>query len=630
MILTVSLWVILIAVCAMVGATILQWVQAGQFARPGDRFIVASWLGLVTLAVLLLAVSLALPLSPLIGVAVAGAGVIVSLAHRGTREELKRFSAALSPRLLLGALVLAIGVAAYTAQPVQVDDTGLYHFGMSKWLGEHGAVPGLALIHLRFGLASSWFAAAAPFNAGLLEDRTATLLEGLVLLLAGFHLLLCASRCLTNRARLSDWFVVFASALLIPINIYWGAFVSLSPDVPVTILTLIVAWTIVLITEAPPLKEKTKSLTFDASIIPFILSAAAMTIKLNALSLILISALFYLYRKRFNPRSVLALGAIGLVIIAPMIGYQIIASGCPMFPTGLMCLDVPWAVRPEEARSFTELILAWSRWNGPPPADANSFNWLWREWIFAGTTSKSLLLILASTIFLAAGFVARRFTGILKLLGRWLVALGIVALAFLLMTRASNLLIVCVLILALATYRRQFAGKNWLLAIGLLGTALMIYGAPSLRFGVGYIAILLACFAVAHHEALDRAARSITLRLTEYKPALLRQTTTVLALLLAAGGLTIGLYRVVARTPAPRSETIARAEDSRFPFLMPPRIYSAKVARLRLNDFDYYRPIESDQCWGTQLPCVAEDPRADIMLREPARGIAAGFRRGVR
>lgn len=624
MILFIGLWFIIIAVCTVVGVRILQAIRARAFDRIGDRFSVSVWLGVSAVSVLLLAVSLVFPLSPLNGAMTAGFLVLLSIIDRNTRNEIKSFGAVLSPRLLIGALALSLGVAAYTTQSVTWYDTGLYHFGAMKWLSDFGAVPGLALTHLRFGFASSWFALGAPFSTELLEGRTTALLGGLALSLTVFHFLLCASRCLTNRARLADWFLASASTLFIPVIVYWGACISPSPDVPVLSLTVVVAWTIIIILDAPR-PEKRNGFFLGASIIPFILSVAATTMKLSALTLIIISTLFYLSQHRFNLRSLLSLSVVGLILIAPLLGYQIVTSGCPLFPMPLMCLDLPWAVRAEEARRLTDVITMWARWDGPTPPDANAFNWLWRRWITGGTTSKSILAMFFSSVVAAVGFIIIRI-GRKRRIGLWLAVLGIAGLAFLMMTRANNLLIVCILLLALITYRQQFVGKSWLMAAGLLGAAMMLYGAPSIRFGFGYIAVLWACFAVTQRDAVRRALHPVSLSLQKRN-----LSAVVIPALLVAAGLGIGVCRVALAIRAPRRSPVAYTEGDGFPLTVPPRMSAAIVERKRINDFDFYKPVETDQCWATPLPCVPmTGPLEDVTLREPARGIAGGFKHGGR
>src|SRR6266849_3441253 len=221
----IILWLALIVVCTIVGVNILQLLRTRQFDRSGDRFIVSVWLGIAVVSLLLLTASLVVALTPLVGTMLAAGLVSISLLRRDTRREVRTFSVALSLRLILGALVLALGVAVYTSQPIRYYDTGLYHFGAIRWLSRFGAVPGLALLHFRFGLASAWFTLGAPFNAGFLEARTTALLPGLALFLAGSHFLICTSRCLLDRARLSDRFIVSASLFLLPTAIYWIMFI---------------------------------------------------------------------------------------------------------------------------------------------------------------------------------------------------------------------------------------------------------------------------------------------------------------------------------------------------------------------------------------------------------------------
>lgn len=621
MLLLITLWLILIAVCVLTGMRILHALDAREFDRTGDRFVVSVWLGIAVLSATLLAASLVFPLSPAVGAAVACVLLLVSLLHRGTRHEAKAFCKLLSPRLILGVLALMAGVAFYETQIVTWYDTGLYHYGVVKWLSKFGAVMGVALLHIRFGLASSWFALNAPFDAGVLEARTVTLLGGLALLLAAFHLVLCASRCLTNRARAADWFVVFASLLFIPIVVYANMFVSPSPDVPVIILPVLTAWTLLVILNAPQGEQK-RSRIFSTSLIPFILAASAMTMKLSALMLVLIAALFYLHRSGTGLRSVLTLGVVGLALVAPFVCYQLVTSGCPLLPTTFMCRGAAWATKPIESKSLTDQIVLWGRWNGPPPADANAFNWLWRGWITAGTTPKILLSIAASTLIAASGFIIRRAGGQVKI-GRWLMTLGIAALAFVLMFRAPNLLTVYVLLLAaVAIYGREFAGKRWLMATGLLGVAMMMYSAPYQRVGLGYVAVLFGAFVVTHQDALQRAARPAALA-----AHVQRQPLMMLALLSVAGGLTIGLCRVALTNHVPRSTPVVETQRESFPLLMPPRLPAAVVSRERADGIDYYKPVTGDQCWATELPCLPAPLLPDVAPRDPTLGIGAGVKR---
>lgn len=159
-------WAGLILACFLIGTAILHGVKADCFTRIGDRFIVSVWLGVVILSVSLLAVSLILPLSSFVGIVVTVSLAAVALRSRSTRTEIVAVLSVLSAKEIFGFISLELGVAAYTSQTITYYDTGLYHFQAIRWLSRFGAVPGLALIHSRFGFTSSWFALAAPFNAG--------------------------------------------------------------------------------------------------------------------------------------------------------------------------------------------------------------------------------------------------------------------------------------------------------------------------------------------------------------------------------------------------------------------------------------------------------------------------------
>ena len=95
-----------------------------------------------------------------------------------------------------------------------------------------GTVPGLALVHIRLGHSSSWFALAAPFDFGPFRGRTVAIIDSLALYLGLVHLASAARRVLAGRSRTADWFLAGGYPLIIAASFAWSFQASLSPDCP--------------------------------------------------------------------------------------------------------------------------------------------------------------------------------------------------------------------------------------------------------------------------------------------------------------------------------------------------------------------------------------------------------------
>jgi len=131
-------WIVLLMVCCLIGTALINVLQADNFERVGDRTIAAVWLGVVILAISLLAMSLVLPLSPPVGALISISLSALSLLSQRTRNEIAALRSRLSPNTILGFFSLELGVAAITTQQVTWIDTGLYHYGVIQWLSRLG------------------------------------------------------------------------------------------------------------------------------------------------------------------------------------------------------------------------------------------------------------------------------------------------------------------------------------------------------------------------------------------------------------------------------------------------------------------------------------------------------------
>ena len=606
----VGVWLPLLLVCWLLGAAVLGRAAGGGDAlrRAGDRHVASLWLGLVILPQLLLAVSHLVPLTPLCGLLVGAAVSGLALLSSGVRAEAVKLKGLLleRPRLVLGLLALAAGVAAYASQPVTFFDTGLYHFQNIKWLSEYGAVRGLGLVHDRFAFTPAWFALGAPFEGGPFAGRVAAVADGFALLVASLHALVCARRCAGGEGRGSDWLVLLAFVLVLPPVLFWRMPASASPDLPVFFLTVAFAWAVCLVEESGG--------GAGARSIPLLLAAGAVGVKVNALPLLFVACVYYVWGVGLNVRRVLWAGAAVALLLLPTLAHRFVVSGCPLYPSQVLCVEAPWSVGAKQAERLTRAIREWARWDGQRPEWANGWNWV-VPWMTKGFTLKNSPVLLLCLLLAGAGaFVCARTR--LRAAGALLLLLGCAGLLVFLEWRGPGLLMVAVataaVVAALTRRGGEFKGRAWVLAAGLLGTALTLYAGPALRFGLGYTAILFAALLVPAAVRFDGDADG----------GVWRRRATPVALLTACGLVFFTLTIAIEAGTHIGAGVEGRARR----LLLPPPLPEASAAPREANGFRYFVASEMEQCWAAELPCAGNE-LPDVTLRDPARGLGGGFQK---
>jgi hypothetical protein len=610
----VGVWLPLLLVCWSCGAFVLERAAgADAFRRAGDRLFISLWLGLVVLSQLLLAVSHFAPLTTLCGASVGAAVSGLALLSGGVRAEAARLKGSLRrPRLLLGLLALALGVAAYASQPVTFFDTGLYHYQNIKWLSEYGAVWGLGLLHDRFAFTPAWFTLSAPFDGGPFAARAAAVANGFALLVASLHALLCARRCAAGEARASDWLTLLAFVVVLPPVLFWRMPASASPDMVVFFLTAAVAWAVCLAQEA---RAGLGDRAAGARLVPLLLAAGAVGVKLNALPLLVVACVYYVWGGGLNPRRVLWAGAAVALLLLPTLAHRFVVSGCPLYPSKALCLDVPWSVGARQAERLTRVIRDWARWDGKKPQWADDWNWI-VPWMTRGFTLKNSPVLLFCLLLAGAGAFVRARTR-LRAQGALLLLAGCAGLLVFFLWRGGGLLMVSAAAAAAAALTRrgaEFPGRAWVLAAGLAGTALTLWAGPALRFGLGYTAVLFAALLVP-----------AAVRFNEDADGVWRRRAT-LAALSAACGLVFFTLTVAIEAG---THIGAGVEGRGRRLLVPPRLPEAAAAPREANGLKYVVASELDQCWAAELPCAPSDLTGDVTLRDPARGPGAGFVRAA-
>lgn len=589
-------WLLFLIVCLPTGLLTLHLIEATSFDRVGDRLILSLWLGISILGVLMLSASFFFPLTPFVAASISCLAVSVSLLLPRVRSELLSMLKQLSKRHLLALFTIEIVVAGFMTQLVACTDAGLYHIQSIKWLSQYGAAPGIALIHARLGFTSSWFALAAPFHTGSFTARANAIMAGVGLMWMLIHGVILLSRFVTSVARYEDWFIATAYLICSPYILGLSSAVSSSPDLPVVYLILIVAWAILTVSN-----RKNNILSrpaLDDKLIPLILSAGAVAVKLTTLPLLIVSFLFYLQCKERLARRIIIGSFLCLIIISPVVISGLISSGCAFFPSPFFCLDLPWSAGAELAGKVNIMNQNYERWMqyaSPEP-------WSWIiPWFKRNLDSTVFIVGLLISLFIVAG--AKK---IKEINGRW-----------------------------------------WVLLAAVLGVSFVLFSVPTRRFMLGYLALAPALIAPYYRRIVypliaitplileaDWALRkgrfvmmilsiSICLCYLFFKPK-------VLVNYLPQGFFALWvIMSLAALTSTAARNTLKNGKNALF-WLAPPAVEKTDLEiweEKQVNDFKYVQsvsPYPDGRCWAAELPCTPWLLYENLKLRDPKRGLAAG------
>ncbi|MCS7080597.1 MAG: hypothetical protein NZ585_11210 [Chloracidobacterium sp.] len=552
MLITLAVWILLATLASVIGSACLAG-SAGT--NPTERFVVAVWAGVGVLANLWLVAALGTALTPWVAAVVAAVAVGAALRLSQLRLVWLENVRLRSPAALFSFTAVTVAAAVAVA-PVTLIDTGIYHYPAMRWLAEYGVVKGTALLDVQLGYASTWFALFAPFTHGGMKTRTAALGGGFALALWLTSAVLSGLRIVRGVGRTSDWFLVWATALGVgALSQVEGLLPSSSPDVPTAALIVTTAWVILSGEQSP---DGVRAGGQWATV----LAGVAVGIKLTAAPLLLVAGWLDWRAAGYGRRAALGLAAIGGAALLPVTLARVVASGCPLFPSKLFALSVPWRyemnpwqVADGTPRELTVAIRDQARWDwgalaSPRYSDGplnGLLDWRWLpDWPSHEPVAAALL---------AGGLSA----------------------TLVMLTPPMRCL--------------RVPGWGWMLALGWLGGAYVLTQAPSLRFGVGYFVI---------PPALGLA--QVSAGLPRWSP------------ILPALGLAVLL-------PWP----------SAVPLVCPPRLTPTPVALENVNGMALYRPIPQPgvfpRCGDSPLPCGSNiDPT--VRLRDPRRGVVAGFVRG--
>jgi len=561
-----------------------QWI-IGYLWRDGDaeKFppcdvaFAAAWLGVSILAGLYSYAVLFSSLTPELAILILTLptfGLIVRSYRMITGSFLRELIGSFSSgfRLILLLCIFLLPICFLGGQQTILFDSAYYHLPIARIFEEFGAIKGLVTLHMNFGQVSSWLVLGAPGTAGGEFGWGSSIANTFICMLAATQAAFALNRIANGSRRLCDFIVGIGFPLIFLLAARWEMISSLSPDIPTMLLGVTIAWFLSL-----PWERRGIFLAVPVA-------AFAITIKLSALPIGLITGIAALYAFRGDIRQFSVSACIGLAILAPFFLLSVLSTGCLAFPVSLTCFELPWTPSAEQLAVHTETIIAAARGGGRALSTdttvvAQFLTWLSRD--------KSGAIIVLSGVTISV-IIAMQRVGAGKLRpGERTISYAPYALA----------------------------------AFGLIYVSVM---APTGRFAGGYTAVLAAIL-VASVPNLETNFRKLT------------------AIWLLPLGFAIGIITLYITAPgnAVRQMIAEQVIGGKFPDpgsglfrpkrLIPFDIHHPKTRRLRewtsnVNDpVIYQKPVSTGECWAAPPPCLPQGARIRLNYIDPQRGIQGGF-----
>jgi hypothetical protein len=373
------------------------------------------------------------PLSPITGAILSLFWVFISLLSTKVREEYSQLLSCISLQKIINFLIISVSVSVFATQKIIWFDTGSYHLGSIHWMAQFGSVNGVALINSKFGFTSSWFAFSAPLIFDWDNGRISAISNGFLMLLSFFHVLIILSKLKKKLVTIYDVFITIFLGLFMIVyifdNVNGNSLVSFSNDIPVSLLIGVTSWSILMINSYPsiPLTE----FKLNSHLIPVILAIGAFTIKLTAIPFLATILLFYFWQNRPNLKHYLIVIFLTFILFLPNGLFAIKTSGCPMYPSEKMCLNLPWTIKTETIKNENSEITGIKQEkvkNNP------IISFVQKRWGWFKSSLKIQITVFVYLVSIILGFFIIKQENIeLKMSQKWLVFLGVLGSTFIML-----------------------------------------------------------------------------------------------------------------------------------------------------------------------------------------------------
>ena len=460
----------------------------------------------------------------------------------------------LSPSMILFSVLFLIVISFFSTHHPLCYDSGLYHLPAIQWMNEETAVFGLANLHGRLGFNASWFPLAAIVENPFAADPTISssyILTALLIFFLGLEIYRSTREMIKTNQWTQQRIFLFVSVLIISSSILYFGIGSPTPDIPVLVFTLLISYF------ALGALESNTNRSYTLWLLSFI-ALFSISIKLSALPLLLIPVSIGLYvlksrihipwRKYFK----LTLLSV-LFLFIPWTIRGIISSGCLVYPLSFTCFyKLPWTVLADKTQLVAMHIKSWAR--APElPAEQVLSNWDWfLPWVKSVVKSPAIVVMIT-------------------------------------MTALSLPYIISVLLPGNKTAKKEIK-SIWLAAPLFVCVLFWFLTAPDLRFGEGYLwALYLLWLGGVMHQFFYS---NFSKRIKSLGRLIFVSLIGLISLFFA--GLTV----------QPVLLNLNNESAAKFLFSWPDTPAAPVSQKITLEGVPVNIPIDSDQCWLTDLPCA--------------------------
>jgi hypothetical protein len=402
MIITLLAWLYITFLCWMWGGLLLGYFQRKkrQGTEPQIHACITCFIGLAGILTFSSLLSLFMPLGGyevqllLIGPCMLYAWLKPSQALIANfRTQLYGLSVIL--KLLL--FIIVILLLLLSTSSINNEDTLSYHAQIIQWIEKYKAVPGIANLHIRYGLQSSWFVGCAAFGFRFIGTNALSFLNSVVVLWYFIFIISQLNKNYRDKKNTSygfGWLAILLLSLWSYSQVRLTA-TSASPD----FITILYCWLCFYLLFNAAVKELSAR---NFSLI-ICLGAFALTLKLSAIPVIILS--LYSCYKLFvmkNIRVLLFSLLISIAVFLPFIARNIITSGYPFFPSRLPdMVNTDWKLSTEKIIYIQKYITAYARIrSGADPASIdgslsmNMAEWIPVWWKNQSLADKSIIILL--------------------------------------------------------------------------------------------------------------------------------------------------------------------------------------------------------------------------------------------